>query len=107
MRIGPKLLIMLGAAGLATAIVAVMLYSLEWSSQYSGLVSWVASRSPGMEPGSPEYEEVRLLILNVLGRTNTPFLTVAIALAVSGIVMIVAGVQWEKTASESLAVPTP
>lgn len=101
MRIGPKFLIALGAADLVVVMGAVILHSLAHASQYSGLVVWVFSRSPGMEPGSPEYEEIRLHILEVLGRTGTPFMTVVVALAVSGFLMIIAGVNGRTGAADS------
>jgi hypothetical protein len=91
MRTGSKLLIALGAADLLIALGAVMLYSRAFASQYAGLVVWVCRRTPGVEDGSAEHEEIMSHVLDVLGRTQSSFFAVLIALAVSGVVLIVVG----------------
>jgi hypothetical protein len=91
MRTGAKLLIALGAADLLIAMGAMMLHSMAFASQYAGLVVWVCQRTPGVEDGSAEHEEMMSHVLNVLGRTQSSFFAVLIALAVSGVVLIVVG----------------
>lgn len=96
-------LLALGTADLLIAAACLALHSLAIASQYTGLLAMYTARNPALQPRSPELDEVRLDILRILSRTDGALLTVLLALAISGVAILVAGWRMRRESRQTVA----